>query len=239
MTSSVLSPVDEYGELLDLDSVVLDAKTTKGLSQPDIVFVKQNVLGVNEGLAVAGNAFTSAMKSLVAIKQNVKKTNWVALTESDAITMSGRMARDYAAAWETWLKDADIPDDVIAKTSARTLAKIGKADAGKRTHAINKMKKGGKVVDQDLSRIVSNAKTDIRRQIDDLVDQAEIKAKRTPDKEKVEKYGQLIVENLRLKAKVEELEFKLDRANKALVTATSKRASKAPQYNKAGKLVEA
>ncbi len=60
MTSS-LAQADEF---LDLDSVVLDAKATKGLSQPDIVFVKDNVIGVNEGLEVAGKAFTSAMQSL-------------------------------------------------------------------------------------------------------------------------------------------------------------------------------
>ena len=202
MTSS-LAQVDEF---LALDSVVLDAKTTRGLSQPDIVFVKENVIGVNEGLEVAGKAFTSAMESLVAIKQNVKKTNWVALTESDAINMGGRMARDYATAWETWLKDANIPDEVIAKTSARTLAKIGKADAGKRTHAINKMKKGGKFTEADLSLITRSSSKKIS--FDDLIAKAKEQARQMSDAEKVETYADILLENIKLKKQIAELKAK-------------------------------
>ena len=224
MTSSSLATQPDYSA--EIEAVTLDSKTTKGLSQPDIAFIKERVFYVNQALETAGKAYQVGMENLVQIKQNIKKTNWTALTDSGAFNMSGRMARDYATAWETWLRDSGIPESCYAKVSSRTLAKIGAAEPGKRIHAINKIKKGDGFTEKDLAQIISKAKTPLRRQIDDLVDQAELKTKRTSEADKVKQYGQLVVENLRLKAKVEDLEFKLDRANKALVTATGMKTTK-------------
>ena len=156
MTSSTaIEPTfsEEY-TIDELESVDLNAATKKGLALSQIRFVKTRVLSANEALGVAGNAIYAAARALVEIKKDVKKKNWVALTDSGVLSMSGRNARDLALAYETWLSASDIPEDALSQVSARTLAKIGKADAGQRVHAINKIKKGDGFSEGDLNKIL-------------------------------------------------------------------------------------
>ena len=156
MTSSAVEPTsfsDDYTRE-ELESDDLNSATTKGLPDSQIRFVKTRVLLANEALGVAGNAIYAAARSLVEIKKDVKKKNWVALTDSGVLSMSGRNARDLALAYETWLSASDIPEDALSQVSARTLAKIGKADAGQRVHAINKIKKGDGFSEGDLNKIL-------------------------------------------------------------------------------------
>tara|TARA_R100001082_G_C4361154_1_gene159431 strand:+ start:250 stop:963 length:714 start_codon:yes stop_codon:yes gene_type:complete len=233
MTSSALDTTDAFDAAID--SLVLPTAAINSLSPSQIENMKTNVVIANESMETAGNAIKACAAALYDIKVDVKNKNWVALTNSGALDMNGRAARDLVGAYESWLSTTDIPESALAKVTPRMLFKIGKADPGKRVHAINKIKKGDGFTDGDLGKIIGKAKTPIRRQLDDLLDQAELKAKRTSDEDKISKFTDILLENIRLKGRVEELEFKLDRANKALLTATghSTRSTKAAAKTKA------
>ena len=210
MTSSAIeSPqyVDDY-TIDELESVDLNSATTKGLPASQIRFVKTRVLNANEALATAGNAIYAAARALVEIKKDVKKKNWVALTDSGALKMSGRNARDLANAYETWLSATDIPEDALSQVSARTLAKIGKAEAGQRVHAINKIKKGDGFSEGDLNRILKK-KSKVTVSMEELLAKAEIVSKKTSDEEKIGTFTNIMLENIKLKAKVADLESQL------------------------------
>ena len=210
MTSSAIeSPqyIDDY-TIDELESVDLNSATTKGLPASQIRFVKTRVLNANEALATAGNAIYAAARALVEIKKDVKKKNWVALTDSGALKMSGRNARDLANAYETWLSATDIPEDALSQVSARTLAKIGKAEAGQRVHAINKIKKGDGFSEGDLNRILKK-KSKVTVSMEELLAKAEIVSKKTSDEEKIGTFTNIMLENIKLKAKVADLESQL------------------------------
>ena len=218
MTSSAIETpqyVDDY-TIDELESVDLNTATTKGLPASQIRFVKTRVLSANEALATAGNAIYAAARALVEIKKDVKKKNWVALTDSGALKMSGRNARDLANAYETWLSASDIPEDALSQVSARTLAKIGKADAGQRVHAINKIKKGDGFSEGDLNKILKK-RSAVKATFEELLAKAESVAKKTSDEDKIEKFTNIMLENIKLKAQVAELEARLAEAKKGKV----------------------
>ena len=215
MTSSAVEPssyTDEYS-IDELESVDLSKATTKGLALSQIRFIKTKVLDANEALGVAGNAVYAAARSLVDIKRDVKKKNWTALTESGALNMSGRNARDLAIAYETWLSNTDIPQDALSQVSARTLAKIGKADAGQRVKAIDAIKEGKGFSEGDLNKMLRKAPA--KKSLDDLLAQAETVVSKKTDSEKAQGFTALVMENIKLKQKVKELEAELVKAKAA------------------------
>lgn len=210
MTSSTaIEPTfsEEY-TIDELESVDLNAATKKGLALSQIRFVKTRVLSANEALGVAGNAIYAAARALVEIKKDVKKKNWTALTDSGVLKMSGRNARDLAAAYETWLSASDIPEDALSQVSARTLAKIGKADAGQRVHAINKIKKGDGFSEGDLNKILKK-KSKVNVSMEELLAKAELVSKKTSDEDKIGTFTDIMLQNIKLKQKVAELEAEL------------------------------
>ena len=216
MTSSAVDPSsfsDEYS-IDELENVDLSNATTKGLALSQIRFVKTKVLDANEALGVAGNAVYAAARSLVDIKRDVKKKNWTALTESGVLNMSGRNARDLATAYETWLSNTDIPQDALSQVSARTLAKIGKADAGQRVKAIDAIKEGKGFSEGDLNKMLKKAP--VKKNMEELLVQAETVASKKTDSQKVEGFTGLVMENIKLKQKVKDLESQLAEYRKAI-----------------------
>ena len=216
MTSSAIDPnsySDDYS-IDELESVDLNDATTKGLALSQIRFVKTKVLDANEALGVAGNAVYAAARSLVDIKRDVKKKNWTALTESGVLNMSGRNARDLATAYETWLSNTDIPQDALSQVSARTLAKIGKADAGQRVKAIDTIKEGKGFSENDLNKMLRKAPA--KKSMEDLLAQAETVASKKTESEKVQGFTSLLIENIKLKKKVKDLESQLAEYRKAV-----------------------
>ncbi|WP_236069803.1 hypothetical protein [Prochlorococcus marinus] len=202
MTSSGIA---EYDQSLDsaIDSLQLSRACTNKLSPSQVENMKTNVVLANEAIATAGNAVRASAAALYEIKKDVKNKNWTALTESGALQMSGRMARDLVKAYESWIRDSDVPDEALARVSARVLARIGSVDAGKRTHAINKIKRGEGYTEQDLTKIIGNTKSPVRRQIDDLVAQAEKQIKSATNEEKINQFEKLKMESVNLEAKLE------------------------------------
>ena len=216
MASSAIDPSSYSGEysIDELESVDLNNATTKGLALSQIRFVKTKVLDANEALGVAGNAVYAAARSLVDIKRDVKKKNWTALTESGVLNMSGRNARDLATAYETWLSNTDIPQDALSQVSARTLAKIGKADAGQRVKAIDAIKEGKGFSEGDLNKMLR--KVPVKKSMEDLLAQAETVVSKKTDSEKVQGFTSLVMENIKLKQKVKDLESQLSEYRKAV-----------------------
>ncbi len=216
MTSSAIdtNPYSDEYSVEELESVDLNNATTRGLALSQIRFVKTKVLDANEALGVAGNAVYAAARSLVDIKRDVKKKNWTALTESGVLNMSGRNARDLATAYETWLSNTDIPQDALSQVSARTLAKIGKADAGQRVKAIDAIKKGKGFSEGDLNKMLRKAP--VRKSIEDLLAQAETVVNKKTDSQKLEGFTSLVMENIKLKQKVKDLESQLAEYRKAV-----------------------
>ena len=216
LTSAAIDPnsySDEYS-VDELESVDLSSATTKGLALSQIRFVKTKVLDANEALGVAGNAVYAAARSLVDIKRDVKKKNWTALTESGALNMSGRNARDLATAYETWLSSTDIPQDALSQVSARTLAKIGKADAGQRVKAIDAIKEGKGFSEGDLNKMLK--RVPVKKNVEELLTQAETVASKKTDSQKIEGFTGLVMENIKLKQKVKDLESQLAEYRKAI-----------------------
>jgi len=202
VTTSALDTSDAVNSAIE--NLVLPAACTARLSPSQVDNMKTNVVFANQAMETAGNAIRGTAECLHLIKSDVKNKNWTALTDSGALNMSGRMARDLVKAYESWLGDSDVPDAALAKVSARMLARIGSVrDAGKRNHAINKMKRGEGFTEQDLGKIIGNLKSPVRRQIDDLVAQAEKEASEASDKERVDKYGKLLIENAKLQGKLD------------------------------------
>jgi hypothetical protein len=223
--NSAIQPLEDTANysLQEIDAVELNAATVKGLADSQIRYVKTRVIDANRATQVAGTAIYQAAKALSDIKADVRKRqNWTALTESGALNMSGRMARDLVTAYDLWMKDADIPEHQIAMISIRVLARIGRVDAGKRMHAINKIKQGVGLVDSDLTKIIGNAKTQTRRIVDDLVLQAEKQAKKASDAEKLERFADLIIENARLKSQGDKQFDTLMQNNKELLQINDK-----------------
>jgi len=199
------SGIAEYDQSLDsaIDGLQLSRACTNKLSPSQVENMKTNVVLANEAIATAGNAVRASAGALYEIKKDVKNKNWTALTESGALQMSGRMARDLVKAYESWIRDSDVPDEALARVSARVLARIGSVDAGKRTHAINKIKRGEGYTEQDLTKIIGNTKSAVRRQIDDLVAQAEKQIKSATNEEKINQFDKLKMESVNLEAKLE------------------------------------
>ena len=216
MTSAAIdqnSYSDEYS-IDELESVDLSNTTTKGLALSQIRFVKTKVLDANEALGVAGNAVYAAARSLVDIKRDVKKKNWTALTESGVLNMSGRNARDLATAYETWLSNTDIPQDALSQVSARTLARIGKAEAGQRVRAIDAIKEGKGFSEGDLNKMLKRAP--VKKSMEELLAQAETVTSKKTDSQKIEGFTGLVMENIKLKKKVKDLESQLAEYRKAV-----------------------
>ena len=213
MTASAIEPTgfsDDYS-IDELEAVELNSATTKGLAASQVRFIKARVLDANEAVGTAGGALYAAAQALSDIKADVKNKNWTSLTESGALNMSGRMARDLVSAYETWMRDADISAAALAQVSTRTLAKIGKADAGKRVHAINKIKKGEGFTEKDLTDIIGNKKSAKDKSLDALLAKAELVVKKTDDNQKVARFSEIILENVRLKEENKNLKAELSK----------------------------
>ena len=217
MTSSSIEPTayqDEY-TIDELESVDLNAATSKGLADSQIRFIKARILSANEALGVAGNAIYAAARALVEIKKDVKKKNWTALTDSGVLMMSGRNARDLASAYETWLSSTDLPEDALSQVSVRTLAKIGKADAGQRVKAIEVIRKGAGFSEADLNKVLKK-KSKPLQSLEELLAKAELVTQKTSDEDKIGRFTDIMLENIRLKAKVSDLESQLAEYRKAV-----------------------
>jgi len=162
----------------------------------------------NKELEKAGKSILQVAKLLSQAKNLVKNKNWVELTDSGALVVPGRVARDLASAYENWLENSSIPEAALTQVSARTLARIGKVEHSLRLKIENHLNQEIKYTESDLSCFLRNPRS-TQKTIDELIERAKLSADKMTDEEKLEKFNKFFIENIQLKKKIRVLEEKL------------------------------
>jgi len=199
--------VDSFENLpIEIDACAFD-QIEKTLNSNEKEILHSNLQATNQALKGAGKSILKAAKLLAEIKSLVKNKHWVALTESSNLLINGRTARDLASAYENWLKNTFIPDAALTQVSARTLAKIAKVDPSKRNKLEQFLKSGSKFRESDLGLLIQKPST--KKFIDDLARNAQLQADNMCDREKLKRFNKLLIENIRLKKRVQKLKLEL------------------------------
>ena len=148
-TSQVISPERHSA---GSESIVLPESLTEGLNDVQVGIMRDTVYAVNSNSRIAAELVRSTAAELYRLKCVLKKNQeWTRFRESGVIPMTASQIRDLTSAWETWLKNTDVTDQELVGTSMRTLAAIGKTDPGSRRELVNKMKRGEKVAESQVS----------------------------------------------------------------------------------------
>ena len=145
----------------------------EGLVNSEIDQINNNIELINSSILNIANSILDIAKSLSEIKKFFKNEKWVKLTDSGILNLSGRTCRDFASAYESWLFNSNIPDNILAELSARTLAKIGNLDLKKRNEIINRLLNGEIFTESDLSKAFDkkvNSKFDYNQNIKKAMD---------------------------------------------------------------------
>ena len=213
MADSLIQLTEEEIFEAEVETLILPVAATSKLSPSQIENMKTAVVMANQAMTTAGNAIKSTCAALYDIKIDVKKKNWVALTDAGVLNMSGRMARDLVGAYEQWLSNSDIPDSALARVSSRTLFKIGKAPTAARNKAINEIKKGKGFSELDLKKLIK-PKTKPKKNIENLIKNAQLASKGMSEKEIRLQYEKLIVEKIKLEEEVNVLKSRLSKIKK-------------------------
>ena len=140
----------------------------EGLVNSEIDQINNNIELINSSILNIANSILDIAKSLSEIKKFFKNEKWVKLTDSGIFNLSGRSCRDLASAYESWLFNSNIPDNILAELSARTLAKIGNLDLKKRNEIINRLLNGEIFTESNLSKAFNkkvNSKFDYNQNI--------------------------------------------------------------------------
>lgn len=145
----------------------------EGLVDSEIDQINNNIELINSSIFNIGNSILDIAKSLSEIKKFFKNEKWVKITDSGIFNLSGRTCRDFASAYESWLFNSNIPDNILAELSARTLAKIGNFDSRKKNEIINRLLNGEIFTESDLSKAFYkkvNSKFDYNQNIKKALD---------------------------------------------------------------------
>ena len=117
--------------------------------------INKKVKFINSAILNIGNSILDIAKYLSEIKNFIKNNKWVKLTDSGIFYLSGRTCRDLASAYQSWLFESKIPDNILAELSARSLAKIGNFDSLKRKEIISRLLEGEIFTESDLTQFSS------------------------------------------------------------------------------------
>ena len=122
-----------------------------GLTKVKEIELASKIDETNKELGKAGKSILQVAKLLSQAKNLAKNKNWVELTDSGALAVPGRVARDLASAYENWLKNSSIPEAALTQVSARTLARIGKVEPSLRVKIEKHLNQEKKYTESDLS----------------------------------------------------------------------------------------
>ena len=179
-----------------------------GLDKKAEVELLEKLDETNKELEKAGKSILQVAKLLSQAKNLVKNKNWVELTDSGALVVPGRVARDLASAYENWLANSSIPEAALTQVSARTLARIGKVEPSLRVEIEKHLNQEKKYTESDLSFFLRKPRS-TKQTIDELIEKAKLSADNMNDGEKIEKFKNLFIENIKLKRKIRVLEEQL------------------------------
>ena len=127
----------------------------KVFEDSDFDEINKKVKFINSAILNIGNSILDIAKYLSEIKNFIKNNKWVELTDSGIFYLSGRTCRDLASAYQSWLFESKIPDNILAELSARSLAKIGNFDSLKRKEIISRLLEGEIFTESDLKQFSS------------------------------------------------------------------------------------
>ena len=181
-----------------------------GLEKRTEIELSVKIDETNKELEKAGKSILQVAKLLSQAKNLVKNKNWVELTDSGALVVPGRVARDLASAYENWLANSSIPEAALTQVSARTLARIGKVEPSLRVKIEKHLNLEKKYTESDLSFFLRKPRS-TKQTINELIEKAKLSADDMKDEEKIEKFKNLFIENIKLKRKIRVLEEKLFR----------------------------
>ena len=122
------------------------------------------------------------------------------MTDSGALVLLGRVARDLASAYENWLANSSIPEAALTQVSARTLARIGKVEHSLRLKIENHLNQEIKYTESDLSCFLRKPRSK-QKTNDELIERAKLSEENMTDDEKLERFNKLFIENIKLKKK--------------------------------------
>ena len=117
--------------------------------------INKKVKFINSAILNIGTSILDIAKYLSEIKNFIKNNKWVELTDSGIFYLSGRTCRDLASAYQSWLFETKIPENILAELSARSLAKIGNFDSLKRKEIISRLLEGEIFTESDLTQFSS------------------------------------------------------------------------------------
>ena len=179
-----------------------------GLDKRKEIELSVKIDETNKELEKAGKSILQVAKLLSQAKNLVRNKNWVELTDSGALVVPGRVARDLASAYENWLANSSIPEAALTQVSARTLARIGKVEPSLRVKIEKHLNLEKKYTESDLSFFLRKPRS-TKQTIDELIEKAKLSADNMNDEEKIEKFKNLFIENTQLKKKIRVLKEKL------------------------------
>ena len=169
--------------------------------------VEANLVSVNQAVGSAGKSIFLVAKLLSETKKLLKNKNWVAITESGYLLINGRVARDLASAFDSWLNSSSIPEAALTHVSARTLARIGKVESSLRLKVENHIKEGNRYTEKDLSNFLQQSS--FKKPLSELIKNAMLRVETMTDIEKLESFPKIFIENIKLKKSVQALEAKV------------------------------
>ena len=201
-------------DLVSMDFIELNEpndsslKKKYGLTKSRETELIEKIEATNLELEKAGKSILQVAKLLSQVKNLVRNKNWVELTDSGALVVPGRVARDLASAYENWLGNSSIPEAALTQVSARTLARIGKVEPSLRVKIEKHLNLEKKYTESDLSFFLRKPRS-TKQTIDELIEKAKLSADNMNDEEKIENFKNLFIENIQLKKKIRVLEEQL------------------------------
>ena len=179
----------------------------RSLDSNNAELVEANLVSVNESVRSAGKSIFLVAKLLSETKKLLKNKNWIAITESGFLLVNGRVARDLASAFDSWLNSSSIPEAALTHVSARTLARIGKVESSLRLKVENHIKKGNRYTEKDLSNFLQRSSSP--KPLSELIKNAMLRVETMTDIEKLETFPKIFIENIKLKKSLQALEAKV------------------------------
>ena len=163
--------------------------------------INKKVKFINSAILNIGNSILDIAKDLSEIKNFIKNNKWVELTDSGIFYLSGRTCRDLASAYQSWLFQSKIPDNILAELSARSLAKIGNFDSLKRKEIISRLLEGEIFTESDLTQF-SSVKQKTNFDYNDQIKKAMDICHSLTDAQKLRNFQNIMIINIKQKEEI-------------------------------------
>ena len=163
--------------------------------------INKKVKFINSAILNIGNSILDIAKDLSEIKNFIKNNKWVELTDSGIFYLSGRTCRDLASAYQSWLFESKIPENILAELSARSLAKIGNFDSLKRKEIISRLLEGEIFTESDLTQF-SSVKQKTNFDYNDQIKKAMDICHSLTDAQKLRNFQNIMIINIKQKEEI-------------------------------------